>query len=704
MLHTSTLEEVTVFSQGALCVRRIQVRAENGRLPERVRVEGLPLTLEPGKLRASVFSGPAELLVRDLKADFAVREASPTELPAAKAEVERAEAHARRLEAQCARVKASAEQLSRVRPRPPPQTKGAPPRPAAIEGVLALAATVDAELAALDDARQKLERELAQVNQELAHWRRVLLDAVGAGRQTVIERAVEISLSPAEGALAELRLEYAVPGARWVPTYALALEPGHRAGRLEVRAQVSQRTGEDWSGVKLSVSTADLLRRFELPVLRSLRIGRAQPPPPVSGWRAPPTGLDALLADFRAQLAPPPPPPGPPPALATRAITVAQAPMAPPALEERLGARFDEEDEVDRPEMERDEAPPPPPSAGAPAPTMAMPRSRSRVSEESSKLKEKRRSLGGPAPKMSASLDRGGGGAEDEAEGEALVSESSAPPDAWLDYGRLTLAGPFEPSPGKLGRRADPGEAPRLRSALAGAESHARRAAESPLPPMAVAVRAQRFDDRYDALHPVSVPQDGRWHTVTLFTADAAFAPELVSVPSLDPRVYRSLELKNRSRHALLEGPADVTVGGMFLATVALPAIAPGGVERVGLGVEEAVQVSRNVRYREETGGLLGGTTLLVHEIDIEVVNRLSSPISITVRERVPVSDDHDVTVEELTQSPPWRNTSTEPPLPVEGGRAWTVAVPAGARQALEAKLQIRIPSGRTLVGGNRRF
>jgi hypothetical protein len=316
--------------------------------------------------------------------------------------------------------------------------------------------------------------------------------------------------------------------------------------------------------------------------------------------------------------------------------------------------------------------------------------------------KAKRRAM--PSGALGSGSGRGGGGeggADEDA--ESLVSESNAPPEAWLDYGHLTLAGPFESSPGKLEQRPELSASPRLRTAVAEADSAAKRVAANPLPSMAVAVRAQRFDDRYDATHPVSVPQDGRWHTVTLFTADAAFTPELVSVPSLDPRVYRSLELKNRSRHAFLEGPADVTVGGMFLATVTLPAIAPGGVERVGLGVEEAVQVSRNVRYREETGGLLGGTALLIHEIDVEVVNRLSSPISITVRERVPVSDDREVTVEELTQTPPWKAVPVETPVRVNGAREWTVAVPAGARQALEAKLQIRIPSGRMLVGGNRR-
>src|SRR5581483_8980389 len=58
--------------------------------------------------------------------------------------------------------------------------------------------------------------------------------------------------------------------------------------------------GEDWTGVKLSLSTAALDRRTALPELKSLRIGRAQAAPAPSGWREPPPGLDELFEGFDA--------------------------------------------------------------------------------------------------------------------------------------------------------------------------------------------------------------------------------------------------------------------------------------------------------------------------------------------------------------------------------------------------------------------
>ena len=66
----------------------------------------------------------------------------------------------------------------------------------------------------------------------------------------------------------------------------------HDGAELELRALVVQRTGEDWRGVELTLSTADPQSWAELPDLPSLKIGRRQPPP-----RSPsPTCRSAVLS------------------------------------------------------------------------------------------------------------------------------------------------------------------------------------------------------------------------------------------------------------------------------------------------------------------------------------------------------------------------------------------------------------------------
>ena len=116
-------------------------------------------------------------------------------------------------------------------------------------------------------------------------------------RKTVI---VRLSYEGEASAIVEQRLvvEYFVPGARWTPTYICRLDSAGNQATIAVRALICQRTGEDWSGVRLELSTAEPMAWCELPELPSLRLGRAQSVMRKLGWRLPPIGAEILFEDF----------------------------------------------------------------------------------------------------------------------------------------------------------------------------------------------------------------------------------------------------------------------------------------------------------------------------------------------------------------------------------------------------------------------
>jgi hypothetical protein len=175
----------------------------------------------------------------------------------------------------------------------------------------------------------------------------------------------------------------------------------------------------------------------------------------------------------------------------------------------------------------------------------------------------------------------------------------------------------------------------------------------------------------------------------------------------VDPKVYRTLAIRNDTPLALLAGPVDVSVGDEFLMTTSMPAVPPGAhTERLGLGVEEAIKVARTTSFAETTGGFLGGSTVLRHDVEIELNNRLSTAASIEVRERLPqpAPTEKDVKVEEVKIEPHWEGVDG----PVDGVvthglKRWRVVVPPGQRLRLVAQYAIRIPADKMLVGGNRR-
>ncbi|GGU82070.1 hypothetical protein GCM10010275_16430 [Streptomyces litmocidini] len=677
----SSLDSVVVYARGALCRRLAR-----GVVPPdgRVRVTGLPRALDPGSLRARVL-GVSGARVTEARVEVEAEPGDGGAPEGLRREVERLhEAHAAAA-ARRDRHRALIEEVGGLRPVPPGRKRDDPHRRTPVDAWLELADFVDerltglhARLVELDEALRLAEHELEVACDRLD---RASTDAPSAHVETSV--CAVLTLHGAEEEV-ELELEYGVPGAVWVPTYRLAHRQGDGGGRLVLRASVAQRTGEDWTGVRLALATADLGRRTDLPALRSIRIGRRQSAPAPSGWREPPAGLADLFtgyeaagpAPFRGGFAVGGGAPGsaagggavPLPVAAPEPVP-APAPIAPPSFAgpPRPGGAYGSAPEA------YGIAPPAAPQA---------PGGRPRAGDAAF--------VGAPAPRAPGSA----------APPPPPPVGPPRPSGAELDYAALVLSGPEEP----VGRRGRlfPGS-----SSDAVAAEYRRRAeavAALPLPEHAVRPResAGSFDHRFDAAARADVPSDGTWHTVTVGEIPVGLRAEHLCVPSVEQTVYATLAVSNATDQALLAGPVEVTVDDDFLLTAALPTLAPGGVRRLGLGPAEGVRVTRRTHLKESTAGLRNNVTVLDHRVHVELANRLAGPVTVEVHERVPVSSEPDVRIEERADwTAPEDGAAPERHAP--GTRVWRVELPAGGTAVLDGGYEIRIPAGKALVDGNRR-
>ncbi|MER5612482.1 DUF4139 domain-containing protein [Streptomyces sp. NPDC002215] len=676
----STLDSVVVYAQGAICRRLARGSVSPG---GRVRVTGLPRSLDPGSLRAGVLGSPG-VRVTEARVEVEaepVGSRTPDEL---RREVERLSDEHAAAQGRRNRQLSLIEEVRALHPVPPPRRRDDPHRRTPVDAWLELAGFVDERLAGLHKRLFELEEALRAVEHEFDgaadRLARASTDAPSAHVETTVCAVLTLAGTDSDTGDAEVEveveLEYGVPGAVWVPAYRLGHRQGDGSGRLVLRASVAQRTGEDWTGVRIALATADLRRRTDLPRLRSMRIGRSQPASAPSGWREPPAGLVDLFSGYdaagpcpapapaasvggyapvavAAEPAPPPPPPPPP------APTPAQAPLsygAPPAA-------F------------------PPPSGGYGAPPAAF--------------------GGGPyAGAPSAAMAPAAPGGAVPPPPPAPAAGPPRPSGAELDYAGLVLCGPEETG-GRRGRLF-PG------SPFDPVAAEYRRRAEAvaalPLPGQAVRPResAGSYDHRFDAAARADIPSDGTWHTVTVGEIPVGLRTEYLCVPSVEQTVYATLVLSNSTDQALLAGPVEITVDDDYLLTAALPTLAPGGIRRVGLGPAEGIRVTRRTNLHESTSGLRNNTTVLDHRVHVELSNGLAGPVTVEVHERVPVSSEPDVRIEERAD---WTapDEGTGPDRHAPGTRVWRLDLPAGATAALDGGYEIRIPTGKALVGGNRR-
>jgi uncharacterized protein (TIGR02231 family) len=132
--------------------------------------------------------------------------------------------------------------------------------------------------------------------------------------------------APAGVGRVRLELSYRVPGASWQPTYDANVDTGSGGKpRLELvrRATVTQRTGEDWNDVALSVSTVRVSGGTAPPDMQTQQLAFYEPPIPAPEAAAKATGAAPRpMARALNEAAPAAPPAAPQIAAMERAATL----------------------------------------------------------------------------------------------------------------------------------------------------------------------------------------------------------------------------------------------------------------------------------------------------------------------------------------------------------------------------------------------
>ncbi|HSD18782.1 MAG TPA: mucoidy inhibitor MuiA family protein [Anaeromyxobacter sp.] len=270
----SRVDAVTVYLQSARVTRVARVELPAG--ASRVILEGLPEELDDDSIRVEG-KGAARARVFGVSVERVTAQSAVTaEARALEERLERLQDDDRALEDASRVAQARAKFVESLRSTYSEEraknlaVRGVSPREWA-----ELAAHVERELAdataavrKADAGRRELARKLAQARAEL--------EKVQAKRaRTTKAIGVEVE-AERDGAL-ELAVSYAVGSAGWAPIWDARLSPERATMELTFLGSVWQRTGEDWSDVTLSVSTAQPGRGVYVPELEPVYLTEQQP-------------------------------------------------------------------------------------------------------------------------------------------------------------------------------------------------------------------------------------------------------------------------------------------------------------------------------------------------------------------------------------------------------------------------------------------
>ncbi|GBO51783.1 type IV fimbrial assembly, ATPase PilB [Pseudanabaena sp. lw0831] len=762
----SKIEKVKVYSEGST-VRRLanlSAIAWQNENTENVEVEivGLPLALDDASVRVRVDNGETgadeNVIVTDVRVGLSVP--SPVEVPisdldelirSAKAEVDRLND----LQGVIA-LEMSALNVLNVPDRPIGEEGKAPPT-SPTGARVALANFKDEQKQLRIKEKRELDMQLRKAIENLRDLQQQQILASNANvakenelRKTIVARlqiSDRIASSLAIPDNLQLIVEYFVQGAKWTPTYVCRLNSATNTAAIALRALICQRTGEDWSGVQIELSTATPTGWCELPELPSLRLGRSQAFASKKAWRNPPKGAEILFEDYdlQRQIAYS--------AISTTSVSqsfqiLALEPLSSVTqsilnqklenlkidtfadLSQNLLGRgvnsvelasettsFDEQSqyfggmslEIDAELAELKSMMQS--NASRSASSQALERMGARVMMSEARSPQPAMSKAMAPAQRSTLLDRPG----------AVMRESIFDPVQEItNYGLMRLADPSNTSQrGKLSlpdvqtiyleslKRSQMTVNFDLSLVLQQALSLA-ACQNTHLPAGAINVRQMvgSFDFAYLGTGRVDIPSDGQFHSVALLEENAEIDLRYIVVPREDTNVFRIAQLRNPLRSPLLAGSTDVYVDGEYILSTRINTVPPKGQMELGLGVEQSIKVARNTSFKEVRSGMsLVAFNELRHSIHIAIANRLGRDARIEVRERIPVPQADvkvDVTVTQV--APAWEKyEQQERNAVIKGGYRWQINVPAGGETELTADYTIKTFVDNELVNGNRR-
>ncbi len=248
------LDRVTVYGAQALVERRFEVEAAQPG-PLTIEIGPLPLGLDTSSFQTKVETGQAVIQgveTRIVTGD-ALERGERDQLRTRLAELL---AERRELDAELASIDAGKEMVASVIASLASREGGAGVLEAALDGqsldalfafVRARSAELDRELAVYEATRQRLEQLIAEVREDLGGEKGAPLRRYHVGRiQVWAERAGRVSL----------RASYLIGGASWRPTYDVRVAPDLTGVTVGLVAELSQRTGEEWTEAEILLSTS----------------------------------------------------------------------------------------------------------------------------------------------------------------------------------------------------------------------------------------------------------------------------------------------------------------------------------------------------------------------------------------------------------------------------------------------------------------
>lgn len=272
---SSRIDRVTVYPDGAVVTRLGKAQLMAG--ASQIVLRGLPASVDPASIRVEgqaegAFSiGAVDVRLVPGEVRTGLDPAIESKLKTLREEKAMLEGHAAAIEAK----RSTIERFGQAGPdKLGPDGKALPLAdwPAVFDAIGTALVKVHDELRRVRGRGSEVEAEIAALERARPQ----------PGRPGAPKRDVAIAVEAQSALAAEIGVSYRVSGANWLPGYEARLSTGSATAKPEIlfvrRAELRQRTGEDWGDVAVTLSTTRTAGGTRAPDLPPMQVAFFEPP------------------------------------------------------------------------------------------------------------------------------------------------------------------------------------------------------------------------------------------------------------------------------------------------------------------------------------------------------------------------------------------------------------------------------------------
>lgn len=191
---------------------------------------------------------------------------------------------------------------------------------------------------------------------------------------------------------------------------------------------------------------------------------------------------------------------------------------------------------------------------------------------------------------------------------------------------------------------------------------------------------------------PLDIPSDGNRHGTVVAIEQLPVSIEYLAVPKLSPAVFLKSELVNRAPYPLLPGKVNTFIGNSFTGSSQLKKVAAGEKFELFFGNDDQVMVKREELKQHKEAGLFGKNRVS-YRYRIEMNNFRKEPLTLTLRDQLPVAGDEEIKVS--LEEPSLKPAEVKS----DGMIIWKTPLLTGEKKELTFGILVEYPKEKEITG-----